>query len=107
MESMIGFMFSRGYRYILGRYYFVFAYVTGPEGGLNGTLSPAVEIFVPTAGAPVRGLHTMFVVPPYKFCQNYQYIVHDLLESMVELTRCPLIVACPLDMWGYVFFSLD
>ena len=23
--------------------------MTGPEGGLNGTLSPAVEIFVPTA----------------------------------------------------------
>lgn len=32
-----------------GRYYYAFAYVTGPEGGLNGTLSPAVEIFVPTA----------------------------------------------------------
>ena len=32
-----------------GRYYYAYAYVTGPEGGLNGTLSPAVEIFVPTA----------------------------------------------------------
>ncbi|CAK9089626.1 unnamed protein product [Durusdinium trenchii] len=32
-----------------GRYYYAFAYVTGPEGGLNGTLSPGVEIFVPTA----------------------------------------------------------
>ncbi|CAE7621628.1 TTN, partial [Symbiodinium sp. CCMP2456] len=30
------------------RYYYAFAYVAGPEGGLNGTLSPPVEIFVPT-----------------------------------------------------------
>ena len=46
------FLITRGYPiYPIrpGRYYYAFAYVTGPEGGLNGTLSPAVEIFVPTA----------------------------------------------------------
>ena len=54
-------------RFGSGRYYYAYAYVTGPEGGLNGTLSPAVEIFVPTvalvwkvgsSGPPPRGEHT-------------------------------------------------
>ncbi|CAJ1433692.1 unnamed protein product [Effrenium voratum] len=46
-----------------GRYYFVFAYVTGPEGGLNGTLSPAVEIFVPTASNSFAQMPLLLATP--------------------------------------------